>query len=332
VRNGSKLNYFYTITNNGDTHATGIKVTDYYNKNFVKPIDFFGNGFLDNDEVVWILDSLAPGETVEVGYRGQAQNLPYGETEITNEVKVTSYESDENERDNRDTATVLAYVHPPQRQGQMIGPEVLGVSISTEELTGLTLERTNSASGSVTTGQEVTYTIVVRNTSDTSIHNAVLTDELRAPSGEVLHTEVYLLGEVFAGEEITIEYTLLFDESFEVGLYTSSAVVQGTVSEDSPEQITPPSLDFINYIGALPPAVPARIETVRREYVPVFDLSRFVRVAEASSGSDDSPEFIAGQAASLGVLGMNTNHLLLFILLLYLAYTVNQHRRVRLHV
>jgi uncharacterized repeat protein (TIGR01451 family) len=331
VRNGSKLSYFYTITNNGDTTATDIRIADAFSREFISPIDFFGNGFLDDDEIVWVLDSLAPGETVEVGYRGEVQNAPYGETEITNEVEVSSYETDENTRDNRDTATVFAYVQPPQKKSQMIGPEVLGVSVSNEELTGLTLERRNSATESVTTGQEVTYTIVVRNTGEESVYDTVLADELRAPNGEIIHTEVYLLGEVLAGEEITIEYTVLFDESFEVGAYTSSAIVTGQESENSPEQMTPASLDYVNYIGILPPSIPAQTEQVRRQYAPVFDLSGFIRTAEASSGgSAQLAGMTSTQAASIGVLGMNTNHLLLFILLVYLAYTANQHRRVRL--
>jgi len=218
---------------------------------------------------------------------------------------------------------VLAFVEAPPKHSQILEASVLGTT--PEALTAFTIERRNSATGTVTAGQEVTYTLTVTNTSESSVYNTVLTDDLVSPSGEVLHTEGYLLGEVFPGEEITIEYTVLFDQTLEDGVYTSSATLSGSESPDSVELLSDASVDFVTFVKALPPAEPAKPAEVQ-ESEPIFELPALIPVAEAYDGSGGGEGF-SSQGASIGALGLTTNHLLLFIILLYLSYVATRHYR-----
>lgn len=326
VKNGSELNYIYTITNNGDTAATGVELVDLFNIDFVNPLSFFGDATRDGDEIIWNIGTLGVGETVEIGFTGETHSLPYGETEIINNVRVSAHEPDENTDDNSDTATVRAYVERPQKRGQLFETTVLTSSVE-EVLTALTVLRTNSATDTVSTGEEVTYTLVVTNVSDESVYNTVLTDELHSPRGEVLHTEIYLLGEVFPGEKVTIEYTVLFDESFESGVYASHATLVGSEEEDSLEIRSASYADYVTFQKTPPPAEPTRVEPVvaRTTSVPLVDLSGLIPVAHAAN-SIEGDGVISSQAASLGLLGLNTNHLVFIIVVLYLAYIGTQKR------
>lgn len=322
VTNGSKLTYTYTITNNGDVTATDVELVDLFNSRHVMPQNFVGNASLDGDAITWLISSVAPGETIEVGYVGEVQDLPYGDTEIANSVSITSYEPDEDMGDNTDSATVVAHRSSPQKRGQMMMGEVLSEHTTVESLNALTLERSNSAVGTVRTGEAVTYTLRITNTTDSSLYEVTLTDELRAPSGEVIHTEVFPLGEVFPHEEVVIEYTLLFDEAFETGVYSSSATI--VARDDSTTLTSSPAFDSVYYEKVIALAEPARIKVDERESVPT-GLPALVRVAEAADGDVGLEEgALSAQGASIGALGLTTNHLLIFIVALYLAYIARE--------
>lgn len=321
VTNGSKLAYTYTITNNGDVTATDVELVDLFNSRYVMPQSFVGDASLDGGVITWLIGSVAPGETIEVGYVGEVQDLPYGDTEIANSVSLTSYEPDEDMGDNTDSATVVAHRASPQKRGQMMMGEVLSEHTTAESLSALTLERSNSATGTVRTGEAVTYTLRITNTTERSLYDVTLTDELRAPSGEVIHTEVFPLGEVFPHEEVVIEYTLLFDEAFETGVYGSSATI--VARDDSTTLTSSPAFDSVYYEKVVMLAEPPRIRVEEREPAPI-EFPALVRVAEAADDVGLEESALSGQGASIGALGLTTNHLLIFIVALYLAYIARE--------
>jgi len=321
VGNGSKLNYKYTLTNNGDVTATGVVLKDLFNSGHVLPLDYDGEATQAGDTITWTIGSLAPGETVEVGYTGKVHSAPYGETEITNKVSLSGYEPDENMDDNTDSATVIARVTPPQQHSQRLDSVLLSEAPDASVLSALTIERSNSAVGTVRTGEAVTYKLHVTNTTDRSLYNVVLTDDLRSPEGAVIHTESFPLGEVLPNEKINIEYTVLYNDTFETGVYSNSATVSGSESPDGAVLISPASPDRIYFEKPAPVVVPA-ITKSKKEKSAALELPPLIPVAEASAGddSDTYPSFGSFQGASIGMLGLTTNHLLLIILLLYLAY------------
>jgi uncharacterized repeat protein (TIGR01451 family) len=330
--NGSVVEYTYTITNKGDTAATSVSLRDLFASNFIEFVDSPNGARLEGDSIVWNIGSLAPGATIEVGYRGRVKNAPHGETSITNSVIVSAHEPDENASDNRETTSLIVRVSPPPSpSGQFLNARTSAV-LSQVAKPMLLLERSNRTGGTVRVGDEVTYTLVVTNAGEESLYDVVLTDDLRGPSGEIIHTEKYPLGEVLPNEEITIEYTVLFDESFPYGIYWSSATVTA-VDRLGMNVTTNPAIDVVNLIERVltpnTPTITTNAGEPAEPNMPLIDLSQLAPIAHAAPPVNE--DTLSNQAASVGLLGLDLYHYALIILLLLLAYEAARRHRESLY-
>jgi len=77
----------------------------------------------------------------------------------------------------------------------------------------------------VSAGEEVDYTIVVRNGGGTAYH-AVVYDNLINPIGTSISEQSWDLGTILAGEEIKLSYTTLYDPFTPSGVYTNTARIE----------------------------------------------------------------------------------------------------------
>lgn len=331
--NGSMVDYIYTITNKGDATATNVSLRDIFKPNFIEFVSSSNGARIEGDAIVWDIGSLAPGATIEVGYRGKVRNVPHGETTLTNRVTVSAHEPDENTSDNSETVSVVVRVSPPSSSRPSQFLDVRLPATLTESAPVIRVERRNSSSGgTVRLGDKVTHTLVVTNAGKESVYDVVLTDDLRGPSGEVIHTERYELGEVLPNEEITIEYTVLFNESFQYGIYWSSATVTA-VSRSGAQFVSNPVISVVNFVqSVLTPTIPAvttSVDEAGETNAPPVNLPQLAPIAHAAPPAHEG--LVSNQAAAVGLLGLDLYHYALLILLLLLAYEAARRHREYLY-
>jgi hypothetical protein len=93
----------------------------------------------------------------------------------------------------------------------------------------LMITKTNSATGFVSPGDTITYTVVVSNNLSQPINNGHVVDELRTPDGTVIATNSWDLGTITPNEQITLHYDVTFADDAPGGVYDNHAVVTGTI-------------------------------------------------------------------------------------------------------
>jgi hypothetical protein len=202
--------YHYTVKNNGDAPAHNIVLSHNVNSRWV----YFG----DTNEKTITIGTLMPGEVWTGDSDAHARDqLPIGYTPIPNIMKVSADETDGNPKDNTDTLNLdVAF---------MAG--ILHVNtdpVTSGVLANFQITKINDAQFSLTSSSTVDYTIKIKNAGGHANH-AIVVDEIKDASGNVIHTENWDLGEVQSQEEITLTYTALFTASTTPGIYTNTAKV-----------------------------------------------------------------------------------------------------------
>jgi uncharacterized repeat protein (TIGR01451 family) len=210
ISRGTPITYRFTVTNLGDSTATKVTL----NNSIAGDLVSFAEG------LVWDVGTLKPGESKEVSYTGVvAPTLPSGDVPLTLLTTATSKETDNNPLDNTEELTVMASNHPSSGGGGG------GSRSSSRSGSGASLSIDKSANVSeVGVGGSVDYTIVVKNKGSSS-HNSLLVDILRDEAGEIISEQNWDLGKIFPGEEITVTYTITFEEGTVPGTYTNEAQV-----------------------------------------------------------------------------------------------------------
>ena len=209
---GSEVTFSYTIKNNGDAPAHGVRLSHVTDSSLLS--------FGDQQSGSWSLDDLNPGEVREISQTAQiAKILPPGSTPVSNSISVTESETDGNKSDNTDTIGIAlagSVVNIGNSFRNPLGPAKFKVLKS-------------QSATSTTASSTVKYTVHVVNESGYA-SGAKIHDEITNESGEVIHVEEWDLGAVFAYEEITVTYTAYFSASTTPGIYTNSAQVVSTDS------------------------------------------------------------------------------------------------------
>jgi uncharacterized repeat protein (TIGR01451 family) len=233
IKDGSVLNYVFTVINKGDAPATNVKLSDTYDTNHLQIIDSSqeysqaGEGTLS-----WSVVNLAPGDAIEISYRARVVNTTPG-TKITNTVKSTLRETDGNYIDNTDTATIettqvlrssgggssITRTHQSSSNDKEVSSRQAIEKVTVDRLTSLV----TLAPDEYTAIQE----LVVRNPQNSYVKDVVLKDTLYGPNGELIKEEVWEIGDILPNEEITLRYEMDFADSAVGGLYTLSTVVLG---------------------------------------------------------------------------------------------------------
>ncbi len=228
---GGTATYYLTVKNNGDAPASAVTVTDPKDDGWFainessKPFTNDAAGFS------WDLGTLAPGESTEVSYQVTLNDqMDYGEHTISNAVTVSSHETDNNPADNSDTLTLSIWRQPPARTSSEVAPSLNREPARVaEDWDGvwreppqIRLTKTNDAPATITASSSVNYQVVLANDGQEAFE-AVLYDRLTNPTGQVINEEVWELETIYPGEEITFDYTVIYNASSTDGVYTNVA-------------------------------------------------------------------------------------------------------------
>lgn len=214
LSSGSYVQSKITVKNNGDSTASGIKVS-------VNPQSDF---FRISGDKEWFLSPLKPGESVDIVFGGSLNGLNPGHTNITNIISASLYETDANPNDNTDTLVFSAY----QEAGIILPYTNRSSTYPKIEVTkSHFLQSSINLDGieMVPFGGSADYKIVVKN-SGGSAYEGILFDELKNEAGEIMGQQHWILGEILPNEEITITYTTQFNEEIKPGIYTNLAWVE----------------------------------------------------------------------------------------------------------
>ncbi|MFC1780481.1 VWA domain-containing protein [Patescibacteria group bacterium] len=150
---GGEVSYTLVVTNNGGLDASGVVVIDDFDENnmSVSP----DNGFVQDGKSTWMIDEVKAGESKTVTYTALVNDTIEGNNiNIPNESTVSSREPDINRSDNIALHEVIATLDP-----------VLTISKSTDKTSYLL-------------GEEVEYTVIIKNDSGSDAYDVILKDSL----------------------------------------------------------------------------------------------------------------------------------------------------------
>lgn len=228
-QDGSELTYKFSIINNGDLEATGVKLVDDYDATHIEILESsLAYTMNSGGDVEWDIGTLGSGLATEISYRARIKNAPPG-TNITNTVKVTGTESDNNLADNSDTATVTTMGQPtnnlPAATGHPCPSCIYGTSLNAPH-TDFTVKRDTATTTLLFAPvRKSRQEFRVTNTSGHDLPKVVVHDVMRDPDGNVVGDEVWNLGTMKAGEEVRIGYNLSFAANAPWGEYALSTLV-----------------------------------------------------------------------------------------------------------
>ena len=249
---GGRVTYRFTVMNNGDADATGVTLENEFDSDHLAFADVSDAAVNEGTRTRWNLGAIAPGGAVEVACAATVSgDVDYGTTPITNTVAVVSNEPDENENDNTEVLSVTVYRAPPET------PRSTGGGPTPSLSPHILMEKTASSTGPFTAPAVVEYRIVIKNDGFGPAYDTVLTDTLRDETGKVLKRQSWDLGEIAAGEEITVSYTMAFSTHTASGVYTNTAELSGYKKFPRPvgdDLMAPTAKHSVTMIAPEPPA------------------------------------------------------------------------------
>lgn len=213
---GDVFTYKLTVINNGDTDATQIALSDDFDEHFLTIKDPRG-GVLSEDgkKITWDLGTLKPGESRIISYDvGVKDNLPEGDTVVTNTASINAFEKDASQKDNIETTSIVLTRVPTYVPNAV-----------NNTLPDFHIVKTHSATSTlVKAGDSVDYKIVLTNNGSGQGYESKIVDELFYATGtEPITTRQWNLDTVLGGEEITVTYTLEIPKTAKPGIYRNVA-------------------------------------------------------------------------------------------------------------
>ena len=230
---GGMVDYHYTIVNNSDTLAMNVRVTDKMSK-YVTFNQSVTSGRTEGGNVVWDIGDLDSGKSIEVEYTAYVNgSLPAANTLIENIIMVASDGTDANIEDNTDIIVFRGYRRPPYLSSWSEQQNTLGaVEITPDPI--LSITKTNNATTTLFASTTVDYTIIVQNDGGEA-YDAILFDTLIDNGDNVIYEQYWNLDTIYPDEEITIEYSIVYDENTIPGIYTNHAQVEAIAGNPSLE-------------------------------------------------------------------------------------------------
>lgn len=216
---GGRITYIMSFLNNGNADATGVIITDRYNGRYLNVSDDGGGVAEDSSgEIAWNIGTVPAGASGSVSYTvAISPEVPYGSTEVTNNVGITSVEDDANADDNFDTLTLNIIRHRESGSG--------GVNVPLTPDPILIITKTNEANGAIYASSTVKYNINIKNNGGIAYH-AVLFDTLKDKNGGIVNEQSWDLNEIYPDEEILIDYEVFFNASTTPGIYINYAQIE----------------------------------------------------------------------------------------------------------
>lgn len=221
---GSLVDYTFTIFNQGDSKARGVRLDSLFEATGLAFRDANGNP----GQASWNVGDLAAGETKEVTYRAEVGNTLDRNvvSAIPLTARVTSRDRDADTSDNEDTITIFVgekYSHTASAKDRFLA----------------NFDITKTADKTVTkNGDEVMYTVTFYNRGG-QLYDAMLVDQLTDEAGKVMLEQSWPLGEIKNWETVTVQYAVVFDENFAPGTYTNSAQLIGFTGSVRPRDQRP---------------------------------------------------------------------------------------------
>ncbi|HYC34674.1 MAG TPA: hypothetical protein VEC13_02985, partial [Candidatus Paceibacterota bacterium] len=228
VVQGSKLNYKFSIINNGDSRATNVTLKDFFDTSKIKVTDSSHEyEILEDGSVLWHLEALPAGGATEVSLTAEVITDDEGNT-IENEVKVASRETDNNLEDNTDTASVTTYKNTKrpkivkadekeiERKQALLPIE----NVLPEPKAILEIRRTSPYVVLAEGESEIEESLNLKNTTNATARSVIFHDVLRDSSGNLIKDEVWDLGDIAPYEEIIITYKVSFSPFATAGTYS----------------------------------------------------------------------------------------------------------------
>ena len=235
VVQGSKLNYKFSIINNGDSRATNVTLKDFFDTSKIKVTDSSHEyEILEDGSVLWHLEALPAGGATEVSLTAEVITDDEGNT-IENEVKVASRETDNNLEDNTDTASVTTYKNTKrpkivkadekeiERKQALLPIE----NVLPEPKAILEIRRTSPYVVLAEGESEIEESLNLKNTTNATARSVIFHDVLRDSSGNLIKDEVWDLGDIAPYEEIIITYKVSFSPFATAGTYSLSTLIEG---------------------------------------------------------------------------------------------------------
>jgi len=219
---GARVKYEMTIFNRGDADATRVKLASIIDERFMSVMDY-GEGHNGGAEnmVNWDLGTIPMGESVTVSFEADiAPSVPFGSTTINNTAAVTSFETDE---DNKDNIDIISFEVFNSNAGAPGGPSTVTVI----EKPKLKITKEHDATGPVRRGEEINFLVTLTNEGRSPAYGVKVTDWLLDAEQNIIKEQIWELQEVLVGEEIMLEYTLEIVADAPEGTYTNTAFAIG---------------------------------------------------------------------------------------------------------
>lgn len=222
--NGDSVAYRYTITNNGDSPANGIVVTDTFSPH-VTPAPGAHEIDAAAGTVSWSIDRLDPGESLELSYEGTLRNIG-GEAEVTNTIRAAQTETDNNYDDNTEVVTFFAGAsfassrRDDRRNDRNNDIELVRDGEATASIGDIVFTRSPERTVVSDRSNVSTQTLTIYNPTEEPIHNVTVHDLLGSAETRAISKESWFLGTIAPREELTISYTLSFAPDTKNNIYT----------------------------------------------------------------------------------------------------------------
>lgn len=249
IDNRSGVTYTYTVINNGDRDATGVRLIDQRDGLVNQLVDATISGLPENTgSSVWNIGTLPVGKAVQFKVHTAIRNSMPGQN-IVDRVSATMNETDFNPADNTD-AVIL-------RAGGIFGggnPIYNYYGDGTIDPTlpaNLSVKRISSSITVPRNNMQATEMVAIHNASSVPARSVVLTDILKDASGTSLGEFPTWVGTVPPQSDILVTYGINFAASARVGSYSLVSRLSGanvdtlTYIPDGTVVITEPLLPVV---------------------------------------------------------------------------------------
>lgn len=224
VRPETGVDYEFLVMNMGDAPASNVKLVNKF-RDGLQTINNISNGgsMSGDDEITWNLGKIDPGQSILLSYNSSVKrDLRVGSHIADSVATITGLEPESNQDNNSEHLSFQIL------NGILSGtPPDLNQPVQAENKPKLTISKTNDAVGPVLPDQNLKFSIALANEGSASAHEVVVIDKLYNSDNELIHEESWELGEVFAGEEIAMDYEIQLNNKAKPGHYVNSVFASG---------------------------------------------------------------------------------------------------------
>lgn len=195
VREGEEITYTLTVTNTGTANSANVTLSDLIPSGSTLVQNSLNGGTVSVGEINWDLGVIQPKQSVTKTFKVTSDNLPTGTLEgnIVNKAQIT------HKGNTIESNTVTTKVTKPQ----------------------LEIEKSVDRTDLLTVGEEIVYSIRIRNTGTASARDVIVKDNVPEFTElvEVLNNGIesngeitWNLGEVAVNREVTVQFKVLITQ------------------------------------------------------------------------------------------------------------------------